>query len=240
LVVEYDGTHYYGWQVQDHKPTIQQKLEEAARAVTGRKLRVVGAGRTDRGVHALGQVAHVRAALKLGPQQLLRALNANLPDDICVREVTRAPMGFHAQYRARRKLYRYSILNDPLPSPQLRRTHWHMPYPLKLARMRQAAVLLRGRHNFRSFQRAASSHNGSSVRRITSLNVSRRGKQITIDIAGNGFLYNMARGIVGLLVEVGRARIDLKDVKRILSGKDRRLAPKCAPAKGLNLVHIHY
>lgn len=238
LIIEYDGTRYAGWQIQPHKKTIQGCLQDVLRRVTQEKVDVIGASRTDSGVHALAQVAHVKTRSKIPCGKLLTALNGLLPEDISVKEVAEAKPAFHAQKRVKKKTYRYLIWNRRFRSALLKDRAWHVWAPLDLRAMRAAARRLAGRHDFSAF-RGRLSGTKTSVRTIHDLRI-RKSDPIRIEIAGNGFLKYMVRNIVGTLVEVGKGRILPREMRKILRSKDRTKAGMTAPALGLYLVSIDY
>jgi tRNA pseudouridine38-40 synthase len=237
IVLGYDGTDFRGWQRQPDARTVQGVLEEAVRKVTRKKVVVHGAGRTDAGVHALGQAASFRGAFKLTDEVLLRALNAVLPADVRVFSLEEAPPGFHARKSARSKVYRYRIALAPQPNPLDRRFVLHWPYPLKVGRMREAARLFVRAADFTAF---SSNRDRSPVRTVTRSELRRSGGEIVYTIEAQGFLRYMVRTIVGTLLEVGRGRLRPEDLERIFRGKDRSLAGATAPAKGLTLVRVDY
>jgi tRNA pseudouridine38-40 synthase len=237
LVVGYDGTDFRGWQRQPDGRTVQGVLEEAVFKVTRKRTVVHGAGRTDAGVHALGQVAGFRGAFKLTDEVLYRALNAVLPADVRVFSLEEAPTGFHARRSARSKLYRYRIVTAPQASPLDRRYVLHWPYPLRIGAMREAARLFVRTADFTAF---ASNRDRSPVRTVTRSELRRSGDEIVYSIEAQGFLRYMVRTIVGTLLEVGRGRIRPADIEKIFGRKDRSLAGPTAPARGLTLVRVDY
>jgi tRNA pseudouridine38-40 synthase len=243
LIVAYEGTSYCGWQAQGNGDSIQERLEAAWACVTREALRVIGSGRTDAGVHALGQVVSVRSNTKLGPETLQRAINANLPHDIRVISATSVPWDFHAIRSALGKHYRYLIHDGEVPDPMERRHVWFVPQQLNLESMQQAAKWLEGEHNFAAFQGSGSPRK-DTVRHVRQLAVTRFsaefGTRIRIDIRANGFLYNMARNIVGTLVWVGQGRCHPDQMRSILESLNRRQAGATAPAHGLCLVSVIY
>jgi tRNA pseudouridine38-40 synthase len=237
LVLGYDGTDFRGWQRQSEDRTVQGVLEEAVFSVTRKRIVVHGAGRTDAGVHALGQVAGFRGAFKLSDAVLLRALNAVLPEDVRIVSLEQAPPDFHARRSALSKLYRYRIVVAPQPSPLDRRYVLHWPYPLKVGAMREAARLFVRTADFSAF---SSNRDRSPVRTVTRSDLRRSGDELVYTIASRGFLRYMVRTIVGTLLEVGRGRIRPEDIEGIFRGKDRSLAGATAAAKGLTLVRVDY
>lgn len=237
LVLGYDGTDFRGWQRQPDGRTVQGVLEEAARRITGKKVVVHGAGRTDAGVHALGQVAGFRGAFKLSDEVLLRALNAVLPADVRIFSLAEAPPGFHARRSARSKVYRYRISIARQPSPLDRRFVLHWPYPLKVGRMREAARLFARKADFTAF---SSNRDRSPVRTVTRSELRRSGDELEYTIESAGFLRYMVRTIVGTLLEVGRGRLAPADIEDIFRRRDRSRAGATAAAKGLTLISIDY
>jgi tRNA pseudouridine38-40 synthase len=243
LVLAYDGTAYRGWQVQPQASTVQAAVEAAWRQATGEAIRVVASGRTDAGVHALGQAASLRTGSPLPVATLRRALNANLPGDVRVLAVTEAAAGFHAVRDALRKTYRYVLQDGGVPDPFTRRYCWYLPRRLDERAMQRAADPLTGEHDFASFQ-GAGSPRVTTVRTVQEFSVARHATelagQVVIEITANGFLYNMVRNLVGTLVQVGQGRRDADWPNRILGGRDRRLAGPTAPPQGLFLVRVDY
>jgi tRNA pseudouridine38-40 synthase len=239
LLIEYDGTGYAGWQVQPDQETIQGRLEAALERITGEPIRVVSSGRTDAGVHALGQVAHFTTHSAMSPEEFRRALNGVLPRDIAVREASDAPEGFHARYSARRKRYRYVIIQGETRSAFGHRYGWEVGYRLDVAAMRQAAKQLVGTHDFSAF-RATGGSAADPVRTLHLLDVEEQGTEVVILAEAEGFLRHMVRILVGTLVEVGRGRLAPDEVQAILESRDRSLAGPTAPPQGLFLLEVTY
>jgi tRNA pseudouridine38-40 synthase len=259
LTVAYDGRAYAGWQVQPDKPTVQGTFQATWQKLTLETVNVTAAGRTDAGVHALGQVVGVFTGTRLSNAELLRGLNALLPEDIAVVALEDARENFHATYDAVGKRYRYVIHNARTPSVFDRYYAWHNPHPLDAAAMHLAAQRLVGRHDFSAFE-TAGSERPHSVRTIHELTVGREivvaslrdaavserphfmgsPNLITIEVAGDGFLYNMVRTIVGTLVEVGRGNRDTNWPAEVLATRNRRRAGQTAPPQGLFLVSVDY
>lgn len=250
LTLQYDGTGYSGWQVQQNAVTIQGLLEDALFTVTGEKTRVTGAARTDAGVHALEQVAAFSTVFHPGPDVFLRALNANLPHDIRIIHAEECPPDFHPRYSAKEKTYSYIISQSGPYSIFLKRYTWNMPYALNCDAMREASRHLVGTHDFASFRASGCSSN-HPVRTMHSIVISELSSAefigfqinvpvIRISICANAFLRHMARNIVGTLVETGRGKFSPIKIKDILESRDRRLAGKTAPACGLFLERIEY
>lgn len=240
LTLSYDGSEFSGWQTQPGRRTVQQTLETAiARATSAARVRCNVSGRTDAGVHALGQVVNFYSETRLPPVVLRRAINAHLPGDVAVLAVEDVPESFDANQDARRKLYRYHLHDGPVMSVFLRRYAWHVRWPLDLDAMRRAARPLIGTHDFHSFE-TGWPNRLSSIRTISRLEVQRRGSYLFIDVEADGFLYNMVRAIAGTLVNVGRGYW-LPDITgEILAACDRRRAGPNAPARGLFLVKVFY
>ncbi|MBI4400554.1 MAG: tRNA pseudouridine(38-40) synthase TruA [Nitrospirae bacterium] len=239
LTIEYDGTAYAGWQRQPDRPTVQASVEAAIQRVTQTAIPVIGAGRTDAGAHALGQVASFRSQKVMPAEGWVRALNALLPPDISVRSAERVADDFHARYSARGKLYEYRILNQAERSAMERTRAWHVRRPLDMESMREAASLLVGRHDFSSFQ-GHPTDTESPVCELRRLEISQQQTLIRFEAQADRFLKQMVRAIVGTLVEVGQGKRPPKSMKEILEARDRRAAGVTAPAHGLYLVRVDY
>lgn len=239
LVLEYDGTRFHGWQVQPGLVTVQGTVEACLGTMTNRAVRLHAAGRTDAGVHALGQVAHFDTASTLPAAALLRGLNSLLPAAIVVCQVEEAPQEFHARYSAAEKTYSYVVRNHPLRSAFRAPFSWHIARALDLQAMRAAARVLVGQHDFSAF-RAATCSARSPVRRLTQVAIKRRQAQVFFVLRADGFLQHMARTIVGTLVEVGRGKLPPAAVADILRSRQRQQAGPTAPAHGLFLVRVSY
>ncbi|MBN2333507.1 MAG: tRNA pseudouridine(38-40) synthase TruA [Deltaproteobacteria bacterium] len=239
LVIAYDGSRYHGWQIQPNGITIQEELQHALAAMTGENLTVFGSGRTDAGVHAWGQVAHVATTTSIPEQGLWRGLNALLPDDIVIRSLSSVSAGFHARKSATGKTYCYCIDNQPLANPLSRFYSWHVRKTLDMAAIRQATRQLLGTHDFASFK-AADGETATSVRTISRARVWRRSSYLLIMIHANGFLKNMVRNIVGTLYEIGLGKRGAEEMAAIVAAVDRRSAGITAPAKGLVLRSVSY
>ena len=239
LTLQYDGTDFVGWQRQPNGVSIQELVERALEPIEGQPVTVIGAGRTDAGVHALGQVASVQLESAIDTVSLVRALNATLPDAVRVTAVDEAPADFNARFAAAGKLYEYRIWNGPVVPPFERRYVWHVPQTLDLARMREAGGALVGRHDFAAF-RAAGSDVATSERTLKCLNVEAVNEKVTLMVAGDGFLRHMVRAIAGTLVDVGLGRRSIDSVAAALASRDRAQAGATAPARGLFLVRVEY
>ena len=242
LTLAYDGTNYVGWQRQENGMAVQQVVEEAFQPLTGREGRgptVVGAGRTDAGVHALGQVASVTTDITVEPAAVLRALNVRLPADIRVLHAEEARPGFHAQFHATGKAYRYRIATAAVLSPFDRWFVWHAPGARDVAAMRRAAGQFVGRHDFASFQARGSSVT-DTIRRLDRVDLVETPGELVMEVEGDGFLRHMVRAIVGTLVEVGAGLRDPDAIAGMLQARDRRAAGPTAPACGLTLMAVRY
>ncbi len=239
LLLEYDGTRYAGWQRQPHAPSIQAALEDAATSLLQAPHRVVGAGRTDAGVHALGQVAHLTTSSGLPPERIRDGLNALTPPDIVVRGVTEAPPAFHARRDARLRIYRYVVLTRGQPSALLRHYAHHVAGPLDLEAMKAGAAPLMGRHDFTAF-RVSGTATASTTCTVVALRLERRDDFLLFTVAADRFLRQMVRRIVGTLLHVGRDARPPDDVAAILHSRDNQRAGPAAPAHGLYLVRVLY
>jgi len=241
LVIAYDGSAYHGWQRQaDGIDTVQQRVEEAATAVLRHPVTVHGAGRTDAGVHAAGQVANLHTTNAAVPLAgLRRAMNSRLPADIALRSAAQVPADFHASLSATGKTYQYRLHVAPVRPVLLARQVYHYWRPLDVAAMRRAARRLVGRHDFAGFAAAADPRQ-DTVRTIRRCQVAQRGPETLITVRGDGFLYNMVRIVVGTLVEIGRGRWGPQRIDRVLATRDRRDAGPTAPPEGLTLLCVHY
>jgi len=241
LTIAYDGTRYAGWQIQTNAKTIQEEIEKALKKILKEKVRIIGAGRTDSGVHAKAQVTNFRTKKDLPLTKLQAALNSNLAKDISVIDIKKITSKFHSQYDAKSKVYRYTILNGRIEDPFLLNYYYKVPYKLDATLMRKEANTLLGKHDFKSFQaRSAFSSLKSTVRTIKRISIKKEKGFIYIDTEANGFLHNMVRNIAGTLIEIGRGYLPEGSMRKILRSKDRRKAGPTAPAKGLTLMKVLY
>lgn len=239
LTIAYDGTNYCGWQIQPNGITVEEVLNKTLKKLTGEEILVIGASRTDSGVHALANVAVFDTETTIPAERIAMALNQRLPADIVVVKSEEVPLDFHPRYCNCSKTYEYHIINTRIPIPTKRLTNYFVSYELDMDKMRQAAAYLVGEHDFISFCNVRTDVE-NTVRTITELEILKQGEEITIRISGNGFLYNMVRIIVGTLIRVGRGFYEPEKVKEILEAKDRKAAGVTAPAHGLVLKEIQY
>lgn len=243
LTIAYDGTGYCGWQLQASGASIQGALEEAIGRVTGQEVRITASGRTDSGVHALGQVAALLTTSSLPVQAFVSGVNTFLPPDIRVLEACEVDGPFDPIREAKWKRYRYQVQYGPIPDVLQRRFAWYQPGDLDIEAMRRAAELLVGEWDFSAFENLGSPR-VSSVRHVRSLTITRHdtelAPQLRFEIEANGFLYNMVRNIVGSLVQVGKGRFPWTWVGDVLASRNRRHSGPTAPPQGLFLVHVHY
>jgi tRNA pseudouridine38-40 synthase len=240
LLIEYDGTNYHGWQVQPNGLTVQEVIEKKIKIMTRQRVRLCASGRTDAGVHALGQVASFKTSSSIPEEGFLRGLNCLLPPDIIIKAVEEVDIEFHAQFWTRRKTYCYRVLNRELPSAIHRNYSWHIPTPLNVQAMQQASRWLIGKQDFSSFQ-AADPDSPEPVREVFQAEWSVDGQSfLFFNIEADGFLKHMVRNIVGTLVEVGKGKISGEKFARILQARDRRQAGITAPPQGLFLSEVKY
>lgn len=239
LVVAYDGTNYHGWQVQDNGITIEEVLNRTISELVQEDIKVIGASRTDAGVHACGNVAVFDTESRIPGDKFSFALNQRLPEDIRIQESCEVDADFHPRYADTVKTYEYNILNRRFEMPSKRLYAAFCYYPMDIERMNQAAVYLVGEHDFKSFC-SAGAQVQTTVRTIYAVNVTKEDDMVHIRITGNGFLYNMVRIIAGTLMQVGTGLMEPERVKEILEARDRSKAGPTAVAKGLTLVEIRY
>jgi tRNA pseudouridine38-40 synthase len=240
LTIEYDGTDYFGWQIQKRKPTVQGEIKKVLERILQEKITLTGAARTDSGVHALSQVANFKTTNeKLSAESLNKALNSLLPSDIVIKEVKEVPNSFHARYDARSKIYRYQILNQFFPSALERRFSWHIPGPLHWRKIREAIKYFVGKHDFSLFSVSGSSRKNKQctvrdfrIRKVKNLYV--------LQIEADYFLYKMVRRMVGVLIEVGRGKMEPEYISPLLHKKASTLRAQTAPPHGLFLAKVKY
>lgn len=239
LIIEYEGTRYHGWQRQGDLPTIQKTIEEVIFTITREPSSVSSSGRTDAGVHALGQVANFTTHSKIPAVNLLRGMNSLLPEDIRIKDIAEAPPEFHARFSARSKTYIYNIDNGPVPSVFFRNYAWHIHEELDLEKMNMAAEFLKGEHDFMSFC-AAGHETKTYVRRVIAAEFFRKGILITFRIESTGFLKYMVRNLMGTLACVGKGKITPDCFRDIIDARDRMVAGPTAPPQGLFLESVTY
>lgn len=241
LIIAYNGAGLRGWQSQSHRNTVQDQLEDAFRRVTGERLRVHGAGRTDAGVHALAQCAHVDLAeRRFSSAQWVRALNANLSPAIRVLQCSYVRNGFHARYSAKAKVYRYRIWSSPILPPLEFERAWHVSAPLDLIMLQAAAAKFVGTHNFAGFAANRGKPETNTIRTIHSVRVRKKGFCITIDFEGDGFLYKMVRLMVGAIVQYALRQLTANELKLQLNSNRSEGRRYVAPAEGLFLLRVRY
>lgn len=239
LILEYDGTSYNGWQYQDNRPSVQQAVEKAILIVTGESVSLKGSGRTDAGVHALGQVANFHTAATIPGEKFKYALNNELPDDIRVLDSKDVDLSFHARFGATHKRYRYRIYTGEVERPTLRNFCYHFKYQLDVDAMRYAADHFIGTHDFKSFK-GRRSITKTTIRKINKIDIKQKGDIIDIWIDGDSFMRNMVRIMVGTLLEIGNSQRERDSIPCILEQRDRNCAGHTAPAKGLFLEKVYY
>jgi tRNA pseudouridine38-40 synthase len=239
LTIEYDGTNYHGWQTQARGPTIQAVLEEALAVFFGQSIRIIGSGRTDAGVHAMGQVGNFHTAKPFDRHRVLRGLNALTPRDITIKDAQPVANSFDARRDARARTYHYHILNRPTPSPFYLNRAWHLHAGLDIDPMRAALGCLVGEHDFSSF-RAAGCDAEHPVRRIYETSIEKRGEFLIYVIEATAFLRHMVRNIVGTLAEIGQGIRTPESFAELLAARDRTRAGVTAPAHGLYLIEVKY
>jgi len=240
LTIEYDGTAYSGWQRQAEEPTVQAEIERALAFMTRSTITLTGAGRTDAGVHALGQVANFHCDTRLGPEAFLKGLNSLLPADIAIRDCRRVPEDFHARFDAKSKVYRYHILNRSARAAVGRSYAWFLHRPLDLEAMRRAAEAIVGRRDFKAFE-SSGSPRAHTVRNVLDAGwMEGEDRRLTFQIEADGFLRCMVRNIVGTLVAVGLGKLAPGIVRDIIDSRDRKRAGAAAPGRGLFLVEVKY
>ena len=240
IIVQYDGTRYSGWQSQEHdENTIQGKLTAVLTRLLGEAVELAGSGRTDAGVHALGQVANFKTRSEMSCVELLENLNHYLPEDIGVISIEEVDARFHSRLNAVRKTYRYHIWNSPVHAVFDRRYTWSIEQHLDVSAMRRAAAELIGTHDYKAFS-SIKRGKKSTVRTIEAIEIEQTGADITISFTGNGFLYHMVRILTGTLVEVGLHKKTQEDMQAILASLNREQAGVMAPAQGLFLVNVEY
>ena len=238
LTIAYNGANFFGWQKQEGFRTVQGELEQAFYLLTNENVIVEGSGRTDKGVHALGQVASVCFEANIPLKNIKRAINNLLPQDIFVKKVEEVSMDFHARFSAKRKTYKYVVQIGGDRPTILNTLKAYYPYKVNIKKMQEVANLLIGKHNFKGFC-SSGTQVQSFEREIFDISIKNKGREFVFEVTGNGFLYNMVRIIVGTLLEAGRDKLSIEDVKKALSG-ERKHAGVVMPACGLYLKNVNY
>ncbi|MDY6824561.1 MAG: tRNA pseudouridine(38-40) synthase TruA [Thermodesulfobacteriota bacterium] len=240
LTIEYDGTHYHGWQRQKADATVQEAIETALFTMTRKPVTLIGSGRTDAGVHARGQIANFRTDSRIDPRSFQKGLNSLLNDDIAIQDCSEGPPDFHARYDAIAKTYQYRILNRTIPTAIDRHFSWHIRCPLDVTAMQTAMKHIIGRHDFKSFE-GGGSNKPNTVREVKATTICEGNNGIVVlEIKADGFLRYMVRNITGTLVDVGTGKLSPDAIPGILEGRDRALASPTAPPQGLFLMSVEY
>lgn len=239
LTIEYDGKDFNGWQKQPTKLNIQGEIERAIEQITGEKVDLIASGRTDAGVHSLGQIANFKTESKLPIEKFPVALNSKLKKSIRIQNAEEVEENFHSRYSCKQKTYRYIINNSKEGSAIYRNLEYHMPIKLDIKSMEKAIKYFEGEHDFKGFK-ASGTSNKNSVRKIYKAEIKKDGDRILIELTGSGFLYNMVRIIAGTIVEVGLGKIKPEDIPNIIESKDRTKAGKTLPPYALYLVKVEY
>ena len=239
LVIEYQGKDFNGWQKQPDKLNIQGEIEKAIGSITGEEIELIGSGRTDAGVHSLGQVANFKTNTTIPVEKLAIAINSRLKKSIVIKSAEEVEERFHSRYSVHSKKYRYVINNSPTGTAIYRELEYQFPIKLDAKKMKIAAKYFEGKHDFAGFK-ASGTSSKNSVREIFKAEVFEENERVIIELTGNGFLYNMVRIISGTLLDVGIGKIEPNDIPKIIESKDRKLAGKTLPAVGLYLVEVNY
>jgi tRNA pseudouridine38-40 synthase len=238
ITIQYDGSDYYGWQKQNDKPGIQSIIEDSIYKITKENVDLISSGRTDRGVHAIGQVANFKTTAKIPVEKIPGAINSSLPEDISIIDAKEVDENFHSRYCSTKKRYRYVIYNNKYKNPIYRKYSYHVKHNLDFEKMKEESRYLMGKHDFIGFMSTGSSIK-TTVRNIYDIELKKEGDFIVLEIEGNGFLYNMVRIIAGTLIDIGRGRIT-ESLKDIIESKERSRAGHTAHANGLFLKKVYY
>ncbi len=239
LTIEYDGKDFKGWQKQPNKLNIQGEIEKAIENITGEKVELIASGRTDAGVHAMGQVANFKTNSNMPIEKIPIAINSQVKNSIRIQNAEEVDENFHSRFNCKKKTYRYVIDNSKYGSAIYRNISYHMPIKLDVEEMKKAIKYFEGEHDFKAFKSSGTSSK-SSIRTIYKADIITEGTNIAIDLTGNGFLYNMVRIIAGTLVDVGLGKIKADDIPEIIASKDRTKAGKTLPPHGLMLLNVVY
>lgn len=239
LIIEYDGKEYNGWQKQKNKLNIQGKIEKAIETITGEEIELIASGRTDAGVHSLGQTANFKTESTIQIEKIPIAINSQLKKSVRIKSAEEVEENFHSRYNCKRKTYRYTINNSEQGSAIYRNLEYHMPQKLNFEEMKKAIKYFEGEHDFKAFKSSGGSGK-TTIRTIYKAEIKRENERIIIELTGNGFLYNMVRIITGTLVEVGMEKIKAEQIPEIMESRDRKLAGRTLPAHGLCLIKVEY
>lgn len=239
LIIEYDGKGFNGWQKQPDRLNIQGEIEKAIEEITGEKVDLTASGRTDAGVHSLGQTANFKTDSKIPTEKFAKAINSRLKKSIVIKSAEEVDEKFHSRYSVKSKTYRYIINNSENGTAIYRGLEYHVPMKLDYEKMNEAIKYFIGEHDFKAFK-ASGTSSKSSVRKILDGNVRKEGERVIIEVTGTGFLYNMVRIISGTLLDVGLGKIKAEDIPSIIESKDRTKAGKTLPAHGLYLLQVNY
>ncbi len=240
LIIEYDGKNYPGWQSQPGKVSIQTEIEKAILEITGEEVDLIAAGRTDAGVHALGQTANFHTNTTIETNKIPYALNSKLPNSIVIKEAFEVEERFHARYNCKGKTYRYIIYENEFPSALNRYREFHVPYAIDKDKMKKALKFFEGTHDFKGFKSSGGSPKKTTVRTLSKCEMREENGRIIIELTGDGFLYNMVRIICGTVLDVGLGKINLEEVPAIIESGDRKRAGRTLPPHGLYLVKVYY
>lgn len=240
LTIEYDGKNFAGWQTQPNKESVQGEIEKAISAITGEAIEVIGSGRTDAGVHALGQVANFHTNSNIPIDKMPYAINSKLKNSIVIKKAEEVEERFHARYNCSGKTYLYIINNNEFPSALNRYREFHMPFKLNLECMKEAIKYFEGTHDFKGFMASGGNKRKTTVRTLTKCELNCTDGIINIELSGDGFLYNMVRIICGTIVDIGLGKIQPKEIPDILKSGDRTRAGKTLPPHGLYLKEVRY
>lgn len=239
--IQYDGSNFIGFQVQPRGRTIQGEIERALKKIhKGNLVRIQTSGRTDKGVHAVGQVIHFESPFELATSNWKKALNTLLPKDIFVKSVSYCDTEFHCRYDAIEKEYRYMVSRSMEPNVFKQKYMFHFPYPIDVANIKKACTYLEGTHDFTSFSSAKDTTKGSKVRTLYEVSCEENGEELMFTFRGDGFLYHMVRIMIGTLLDIGQGRREAEEIAELLAQKDRTLSSETAPAEGLYLWNVVY
>ncbi|WIF95559.1 tRNA pseudouridine(38-40) synthase TruA [Caminicella sporogenes] len=239
LTISYDGTNFSGWQIQPNTRTVQGEIEKALQKIMKKEIRINGSGRTDAGVHALGQVANFKADFTIPVNKIAVALNSILSEDIVIKDAEEVDEDFHARYSVKKKKYIYKIYNDKIKNPIYRNYSYFFNRAIDINKLIESSKYFIGKHDFKGFM-SSGSYVKDTVRVIYSIDIKKEGKFINLEYTGNGFLYNMVRIITGTLLDVNIGKIDINRLDEIIKSKDRKNAGHTAPPQGLYLAEVYY